>query len=208
MFFRVGPYRYRVRISEGQLRDENGDDCAGLWEWETRTVWLSSTLSVSHRHETLLHELSHAWQRHFGTISSAEDEANRTAAFAIDVQRQLSAQGGDLALMRLGSDGIIDNGAVVAVTSQVGAQCGVCSTSFSPSQVVSETAEQLEGRAVVRRSCWCDFCGHVIRWVETATSQGFPAGAVVSGPEYLRGPAADQWLRRHGVEAGVCGASD
>lgn len=165
-------------------------------------------MPVSQRHETLLHELSHAWQRHFGTISSAEDEANRTAAFAIDVQRQLLAQGGDLALMRLGPDGTIDNGSTVAATSQVGAQCGVCSTSFSPSQVANETAEYQDGRTVVRRSCWCDFCGHVMRWVETATSRGFPAGAVVSGPEYLRGPAANRWLRQHGGIAGVCGSTD
>ncbi|NJL31239.1 MAG: hypothetical protein HC898_06185 [Phycisphaerales bacterium] len=105
MLFRVGPYHYRVRVSEKRLCDQNGEDCAGLWEWETRTVWISGTLPLSQRHETLLHELSHAWQRHFGTIASAEDEANRTAAFAIDVQQQLLAQGGNLALMRLGCDG-------------------------------------------------------------------------------------------------------
>ncbi|NJL31240.1 MAG: hypothetical protein HC898_06190 [Phycisphaerales bacterium] len=60
---------------------------------------------------------------------------------------------------------------------------------------------------MVRRSCWCDFCGHVMHWIETATPQGFPAGAVVSGPEYLRGEAADQWLHKHGTIAGVCRVS-
>jgi len=197
MFFRVGPYRYRVRVSDGQLRDERREDCAGLWEWETRTIWLSGTLPISQRHETLLHELVHAWQRHFGTVGSAEDEANRTAAFAIDVERQLLAQGGDLALIRLRSDGTIDNGSTVAPTINVGAQCGMCSTTFAPSQVANEKSEYQDGRPVVRRSCWCDFCGHVMRWIESATAQGFPAGAVVSGPEYLRGTEADVWLRQH-----------
>lgn len=172
-----------MRVSEKRLCDQNGEDCAGLWEWETRTVWISGTLPLSQRHETLLHELSHAWQRHFGTIASAEDEANRTAAFAIDVQQQLLAQGGNLALMRLGCDGTIDNGAIVASTSHVGAQCRICATIIAPSGVVSELAQCQEDRAVVRRSCWCDFCGHVMHWIETATPQGFPAGAVVSGPE-------------------------
>ncbi len=204
MFFRVGPYRYRVRISDQPLRDDRGEECAGLWEWETRTVWLSGTLALGQRHETLLHELSHAWQRHFGTVASAEDEANRAAAFAIDVQRQLLAQGGDLALMRLCSDGSIDNAQALAATIHVGAQCGVCSTAFAPSQIANEQAEYQDGRPVVRRSCWCEFCGHVMRWMETATAQGFPAGAVVAGPQYLRGPEADRWLRRHRVMAGVC----
>lgn len=101
MKFKVGPWIYRVRISEKTLQDECDGEMAGLCDWKNKTIWLSCDLPAMNRLPTLLHELRHAWDNEFGRAASPEDACNQAASFTADVWRQLAMQGGELALVRL-----------------------------------------------------------------------------------------------------------
>jgi Zn-dependent peptidase ImmA (M78 family) len=66
MQFRVGPWVYRVRITENRLYDENGAELAGLFVWRDREILISNAVPVRQRLDVLVHELRHAWREHFG----------------------------------------------------------------------------------------------------------------------------------------------
>ena len=59
----VLPFGYRIsvrQLSDGEMdkRDENAD---GIWDDETKTIYIRRRLPVTRRRYILAHELGHAW---------------------------------------------------------------------------------------------------------------------------------------------------
>lgn len=59
----VLPFGYRITVrqlsdSEMDKRDENAD---GIWDAETKTIFIRRRLPVTRRRYILAHELGHAW---------------------------------------------------------------------------------------------------------------------------------------------------
>ncbi len=209
MQFRVGPWIYRIRISDAPLVDGEGSPAAALWLWEERVLLISGSIPCNTRIDALVHELRHAWQTHFGRPLDDEGDANNAASFSVDFMRQFLSQGGEAALMRLNCGGIVDDatGPDDLASEPAGAQCAGCGGSFSPAQIVTEPAaySSASGSLHVVRSLYCDFCGHVQRWTEGATSAGFPNGKIARPPRFIKGEAASEFLRKHGALCGVSG---
>jgi ribosomal protein S27AE len=85
------------------------------------------------------------------------------------------------------------------------AQCGRCCSLVAGGAVVNSPARWSDVAAgrVMTRTLFCSHCGHLQQWVEGATPAGQPNGAVVSGPEYVDGPAVGDFLRQHPEAIGV-----
>ncbi len=102
MEFPVGPWVYKVIITAGKLRADDGEEVAGLHVWTENAVYISGIIPIARRIDVLFHELRHAWRNHFGrTILGDEDDANNAASFAAMCYRELTRQGGEQALMEL-----------------------------------------------------------------------------------------------------------
>ena len=203
MRFHVGPWVYRVRITENRLYDENGAELAGLFVWRDREILISNAVPVRQRLDVLVHELRHAWREHFGAGENIEGECNNVASFTASIMRQLLRQGGEPTLMRLDCNGMVNHAAKLNIASErLGAECMVCGRRFSPIQVSCETAQfdTAAGRLAVARWLFCDFCGHVQRWHELATTSGLPTGEVLDAPELLKGKAAQRFLSEHPLQ--------
>ena len=59
----VLPFGYHITViqlseSEMDKRDENAD---GIWDYETKTIYIRKRLHVTRRRYILAHELGHAW---------------------------------------------------------------------------------------------------------------------------------------------------
>lgn len=189
MRFKVGPHVYTVRISEGQLRDSERVPVDGLCCWSDRTIWINGKLPLAQRLEVLFHELAHAHEQHYGIATDSEGSANRTASFAIDVWSQLNGYGGLDALMRLRSDGVIDDEQSLETPNQSYAvQCAECRSLIAIGDVKTSAArfEPAAQRPVVDRVATCADCGVQTRWVEGATAGGLPNGRVLVGPVVKR----------------------
>jgi len=200
MRFRVGPWVYRVRITDEPIYDENGKEQAGYYVWRDREILISGAIPVRRRLDILCHELRHAWIEHFGQSRDIEGDCNLSSSFTASVMRQLLSQGGEAALMRLNSAGVIDHSARLNIASErMGAECMVCGHRFSPLQVTTEPAQfdTAGGRLVMRRWLYCEFCGHVQRWSELATNSGLPTGSVLDTPELIKGREAGEFMREH-----------
>lgn len=101
MTFPIGPNVYRVVISQGKLRYEDGEEVCGLFCWVDHAVYLCGVMDPARRLEVLFHELRHAWRHHFGKVFTDEDDANNAASFVLMCHRELLRQGGERALMRM-----------------------------------------------------------------------------------------------------------
>jgi hypothetical protein len=99
MRFHVGPWVYRVEISEGPIFADEGPEAMGLCIPSQRKIILSGVIPVRMRLTTLIHELQHAWVAELGCSVDAESMANRMAAFGASIIRQLDEQGGEQSLI-------------------------------------------------------------------------------------------------------------
>lgn len=181
MRFRVGPWTYRVIISAEPLTSSEGQPCWGLCRWAERTIVIAGKLPVRQRLDLLFHELREAWWEHLGRPAAREADCNQVASFTADAMRQLLAQGGEPALMRLTVDGAIDTGAgpmELACDYQPHCKCG---SMISPGDTKTSKPRFHPdvGALVVDRSFYCDYCGKTLRWVEHCTQSGMPNGRVV-----------------------------
>lgn len=189
MKFKVGPWVYRVSISSGDVFDRHGNLCDGLCNWSDRSIVIRGSLPIEQRYETLVHEIEHAWQHHFGVPSDAEGLAGRNASFAVDVARQLERMGGINALARLTCRGICEDGAdpeTPRTTFQV--QCPVCQGKILVSDLrQSDPRFDASLRSlVVIRHFRCEHCGAKARWNEECTSMGIPNGCIIGEPVVSR----------------------
>lgn len=183
MRFRVGPWVYRIVISDGQLLDEQGAAREGLCVWSDRTIWISGALALEQRVEVLFHELAHAWEHHFGTPADAEGMANQSSSFATDVWNQLQRQGGAWMLARLKADGVaVADGGTPNTSYAV--SCGQCGTMVAIGSVRTSPAmfDAQLACPVVHREFTCEHCDTVQSWTEGITPGGKPNGVVLNGP--------------------------
>ena len=202
MQFKVTSWTVPVKITEGRLFDSQGGEQAGLFVNEESTIYISGAIPPRRRLHVLLHELRHAWEEFLGLPVGGEAEKDNVASFTADVMRQLKAQGGEAALMRLRPDGVVDDSAGPATLppARFGAECCGCGGVFPASHIVTEPSAfnvHLDEQTVERK-LYCDHCGHVQKWVELATPMGRPTGVVVQAPERMKGEAVGDFLRRHG----------
>jgi len=103
MKFLVGPWTYTVRLVPN-LKNMDGAPACGLCDGVKRVISIDTDVPDQERVSVLFHELRHCWQFEFGRPQNAEDDANQAASFAVDVWRQLMAQGGEAALLLLQID--------------------------------------------------------------------------------------------------------
>lgn len=205
--FKIAGWNYTVKIVKSPLLDEHDRRCSGLCLYDDKLILISDDLKPETRYDVLLHELAHAWHFHTGEPVDEEPMCNNTGSFAGMFSRQFIAQGGEQALMRMTVAGVKDAASAPwdVAAEPVGAQCSICSTLFSPHQVVTEQSEfnAASGRSVCKRSLYCDHCSHVQQWIEGATQAGLPNGRIVAGPRHLKGDDAREFLAVNGHFVGV-----
>lgn len=185
MQFNVGPWKYRVRVSEGQLLDAASKPVDGLCAWSDRTIWINEVSPLQQRAEILIHEMNHAWTESFGSPATEEDAAKRAASFTVDVWNQLQRQGGIGALMRLRPDGVVDDAAAdEAVNDSYAVRCGSCGSLIAIGSVrnLPPAFDGAFGSVVCSRATCCPDCGTRMEWIEGTTATGRPNGRVLSGP--------------------------
>ena len=95
MKFNLHPWIYRVRICPGPLAQDGAPVAATA---HGREILLCGTLKPHERTEVLIDQLRRLREMHHGAMP-----AEGIASFVADVMRQLLAQGGEAALMRLES---------------------------------------------------------------------------------------------------------
>lgn len=184
MKFRVGPHLYRLQIRKG-LVDADGVACDGLCDWEQRIIWLDADVSRRRRLTLLAHELRHAWTHDLGRATDEEGDANQVASFAVDFMRQVLLNGGELALMRLSEDGVVDSAAAPAQSPAEprSAQCPTCNGYLDhPLRTGPPEFDPEHQRLAAWRSGVCGFCSHRIVWREAVTTMGVPTGMILTAP--------------------------
>lgn len=189
MRFHVGPWVYRVEISEGPIFADEGPEAMGLCIPSQRKIILSGVIPVRMRLTTLIHELQHAWVAELGWSGDAESMANRAATFTIAVWRELLRQGGENALMRLTSEGIVDQTKFVpSARMPRGGECPFCGTRFGPHQVRHGEIEFdiVLGKPKIEQIVDCEFCGWPLRWTETLNTNGASSGEIVDPPKLMK----------------------
>jgi hypothetical protein len=194
MKFRVGSSHYRVHISDGQLIDRDLGPVSGLCCREERRIWLSGTLPLEDRIDTLFHELVHAWASHLPIPGQEEKLADWVACFTLDAWSQFERQGGAQALMRLRPDGIIHDEALADLPNprpsaawavECPAHCGPIAIGSAQSHAARWEAEF--DRLVIDREVYCERCDLTILWTESATTAGKPSGRVLAPATVRRG---------------------
>lgn len=58
------PFGYVVKVKHAsavELDDMECPDCDGLWDCDTKTIYIRRSLSITRRRYILAHELGHAW---------------------------------------------------------------------------------------------------------------------------------------------------
>jgi hypothetical protein len=182
MIFHVAHAAFRVRITDESLQDDQGKEAAELIDWPNHIVWISSKMPVQRRLHALFHGLRHAWQMTLGIAADAESDADQSASYAIASWRELERQGGEAALMRLQSDGVIDQGAHLEHPAEIRQpQCGVCGGFLEvPIRVGQPRFDSPNARMAVDCEGDCEFCGHTVTWREAATTKGVRTGHVIA----------------------------
>jgi len=106
MRFRVGPYVYRVRVTEEPLVDQRtGETLLGEAVFHSKELLVSGAVQPTSRLEVLLHELKHAWLFHFPPPANEEQHCSFFAAVSEQAMLDLAEQGGVEALARLSPSG-------------------------------------------------------------------------------------------------------
>jgi hypothetical protein len=205
MNFKIGAWKYRVRITNEPIYDDAGRQQSGGVYWAERTILISGTIPLELRIDTLLHELCEAWAYHVGHPQPGEDYANSTATFTALAMAELARQGGVASLMRLLPAGRLEH--TDDELEQLGdsggehyaAQCRACGRMFARLSVVSGKPFFDMGHQAMclRRTLYCEDCNHLQEWLEGATASGHPNGRVYGEPVFKRGEAVERFAREH-----------
>lgn len=185
MIFNLHPWKYRVRVCPGPLL-EDGEEV--LATTHGRDILIAGDVAPTDRLGVLIDQLRRLRVRRHGAM-----DAEGVNGFTADVTRQLNAQGGEGALLRLCADGMVHAGGAEDIPAEpVGCECMECGTRYAPHQIRTSGPESdpASARPVVKREVDCDFCGHTMHWVEGATAAGAPNGRVVTQPWFTRPGAA------------------
>ncbi len=240
MRFRVGPYAYRVRVTEEPpVDDATGGTLLGKAVLHGREILIWAGVAAEQRLEVLLHELTHCWLFQFPRPANEEEAASFFAAVTEQTMRDLDEQGGVPALVRLRPMAPTpeDRGAPVPasapdeeapaaleapaqrevpVTYQHEvetrarpnggrAQCAGCELIVADGSIVTTPAKwDRDARGLtVERALYCAHCDKVQAWTEGTDLYGRPNGAIVSGPRFIVGAEAEQFLRDHAEATGM-----
>lgn len=190
MRFRVGPWRYAVRISETPVIHE-GDACMGLCIADSREILISPDCNPKDRLPVLIHELTHAWLFSAGTPQTPEDWCDMNAMIFTTALQDLMIQGGIESLLRMGP-GETESGKALTVALASARYCAKCRTTVAGASVVCVQSE-LPG--ALDLSIYCEHCNHIQRWQEAATASGFPSATVIGRPTFHTGKAMAEFLR-------------
>ncbi|HLL89443.1 MAG TPA: hypothetical protein VK324_09075 [Tepidisphaeraceae bacterium] len=215
ILLRIEPWVYAVRVwdvrERGPLLGPKGKPAGALWDEPDHTLWLSTDLPRQRWLKALLHEFRHAWNHNHGRAVTDEQDCNSAAGYAESFYGQLDRQGGRLALLRLGADGVssASNAPDDCPGEARGSSCPVCEGQVAEGSIHTELPrfDAGGGKLVADRSFYCDACRHVVAWAEGATPGGRPNGRA-GMPRFVRGPECAAWLRAHGRLAGIIVTED
>jgi hypothetical protein len=185
--FQVGPFAYTVRVADEPLADDVGLPAMSIHSWSERTIWICPTLPAEQRAEAAMRELARAWLRHVGLPERNEDRAAWMATFAIAVWNEFTRQGGAAALARLDDHQVIDDQSPAAdhlPTATYAIECKQCGGKIAIGSVINARPRFApeHDRIVIDRVARCEHCNLTLRWTETATMLGQPAGRVLVRP--------------------------
>lgn len=167
MLFRVGAYKYRLRITEGAIVLDDGRIVNGLADRERMQILIAGDVKPEARIRVLLHELKHCWAFHVPPAMTEEQDAELYAIISAQMMEDLTAMGGPEALEQLRPPRPFEPENPVAVKRGIGgegaeqpdmepreltyvedvecqavpdgdrAQCGVCGLTVAGGQIVT-----------------------------------------------------------------------
>ena len=213
MRFHVGPYTYRLILSDGRLFDVHGDEKDGMAIEGPRLLLLSSALEPERRSEVAYHEYMHAWEFHVPTPRDEEERCNLGAMVRGQFQADLNAAGGEDALLAMKSTMVGDIGKFTGQpckplpTREIERSdymtCGTCQAAIACGEINhgQPVLHEPTRRHRIERWFACESCGAVQVWWEHCTEDGTPLGefVVVPKPKILRGQESEEWLRRRSL---------
>jgi hypothetical protein len=217
MQFHVGPFTYKLVVSDRQIFDSQGNQLEAVAVEGRRLLILSMIVEPERREEVACHELVHAFRFHFPAPKTDEEEAQFIALVAQQFRQDLEAQGGREALEQMPMTRVPHLGrpmpAKLAASSREffgqadRMECGCCGSETMCGSIANGTPELHEptGRYRVERWFKCDACNAVQVWLETCAPDGTPLGEFVANPapRLLRGPEAVRWMADHSELAGT-----
>lgn len=215
MFFNVGPYRYRLAISDRPIYDAEGNQLEGLAVEQRRLLIVSYRVEPDRREEVALHELGHAWLFHFPTPRTDEERCQFFAATARQFRMDLEEQGGAEAMLQMApervphlSRGVPSSAQPIKLPESFGLTdrvvCGCCGAEIMCGEIRHAEPRQHEytGQWQVERWADCEACGTLQVWLEYCAPDGRPTGTFVSvpPPRMLRGREAALWRAGRGLQ--------
>lgn len=188
MRFAVGPYRYKLRIADEPIFLDGQESFAVVSESD-RTITLSPKCLPRNRLPVIAHELTHAWCFACGEPTTLESWCDLAATMAAALLKDLRCQGGEEALTRLEpGESLSAKTATLHLTRN--RYCMKCEATIAGYGVQCLPADNGE----LELALYCEGCGHVQRWRETASESGLPSGAVIGQPCFERGEAVATFL--------------
>lgn len=215
MNFHVGPVVYTLVVSDRAIFDTEGNELEGVALEGRRLLLLSRIVEPERREEVALHEYAHAWRFNVPEPSNEEELARFTGMVAQQFYKDLDAQGGRDALVKLPMQRVNHIGrpaptasvASVARQTVMGAPdrmcCPTCEAEVMCGSIHNGEpfAHDASGKIRIERWMECEACGSLTVWLEVAAADGTPLGEFVSNPppRVMRGLAATQWVGDHAV---------
>jgi hypothetical protein len=208
--FNVGPFVYRLVVSDRAIFDGEGEELEGVAVEGRRLLILSRIVEVERREDVALHEFTHAWAFHVPKPSDEEERCQLTALVAQQFALDLERQGGREALRELPSTRVPHLGRPKLAAKRVGDQafrpaprrdkvfCGQCESPVMCGSIHNGDVEYSQDASEYRLPRWmrCPTCGAVQVWMELCTPGGSPLGAYVANPppRLLYGVEAERWI--------------
>lgn len=191
MRFRVGPWRYAVKISNDEIFHD-GKKRMGLCIDDERLILISPNCKLRDRLRVLMHEISHAWLFACGTPTDAEGLCDLNSTIFATALHDFSIQGGVESLLRLTAGESPESKAnTIALTNT--RYCAKCQDTVAGGSVICVRSS--DDPRMVSLTLYCAGCGHLQRWMESMTIGGFPSGQVVGSPVFERGDAVAEFIR-------------
>jgi len=217
MDFGVGPFTYRLAISDRSIFDAEGNELEGCAVEARRLLIISRIVEPERREEIALHEFTHAWGFHVPKPSDEEERCQLTALIAQQFAADLERAGGREALQRLPAQRVPHLGKPArSKAEQVDTEqsnrsdrrvCGGCGAEVMCGSVVNGDIELHGATNRTRMGRWmeCEACGALQHWTEYCTADGIPLGEYVSNPppRVLYGAQAAAWMAERRELAGA-----
>lgn len=215
--FHVGPHEYRV-VFVRDLEDEEGNPLMGRTDPNRFIIYLHAAHPSGSLEQTIVHELTHAWDAACGAPRDREGEADRNSTLWIALRKDLGDQGGMAALhrerrrfsatmatiQREPGDHLyvpledVDRDDMQRPAHGKRAGCSMCHQTVPDSAVVDgpHHYDRAIGGTIVRRTMYCGHCRHLQSWDE-GVYMGMPNTEVARGPYHVTGPEVAAFLAQY-----------